>query len=617
MKNLRQTQKMATKRKINLGNKNDLFIENRQVGYKDGVEIEKGVVLNEDYLEEHFEDLGKAFSFFSAYPDLFLDIITPETENLKLFFYQRIFLRAAMRFKIVYVTACRAWSKSFLTILALILQCIFIPGRKVFICAPNKTQAATIAKEKIYEIYKHWPLIRREVLGGDISETPGNFGKDYVTLKFRNGSQFDVVGALESSLGGRRHGGLIDEIKNHDENMINTVVLPLLNVSRRLPDNTVNEKEPNQQVISATSAWQKTSFAYDRLIDNFEQAIITPDKAFVFGCDYRVPAMHGLLDKDYIQQLKLSPSFNETSFATEYLSYWQGASDESWFNFDKIQKYRRLKNPETHAIFREGLRQFYLLSVDVGRIHDQTVITVFRVNINGNNQYSIAVVNIKVIGRDAKSKTFVQQAIDIKKEIALFNPKEVVIDTNGLGVGLGDEMIRPQYDEFGNYYPAYGFFNDEEFKKTQPKDAVCILYSLKANGPLKSKIHGNVYSKLSSGAIRFLIKEQEAKSALLATKIGQKMGVEDRVKRLMPHEMTTKLFEEMANLRLKRTGTSADIVLEQINSRYPDDKYMSFAYGLWRITEIEQEDLQHRKRRSGGSRKLTFFTGGANGRRKN
>jgi hypothetical protein len=26
------------------------------------------------------------------------------------------------------------------------------------------------------------------VVGGEITDTPGNFGKDYVTLKFRNGS---------------------------------------------------------------------------------------------------------------------------------------------------------------------------------------------------------------------------------------------------------------------------------------------------------------------------------------------------------------------------------------------------------------------------------------------
>ena len=116
--------------------------------------------------------------------------------------------------------------------------------------------------------------------------------------------------------------GLIDEAKNHDETMINTVVLPLLNVSRRLPDNTVNEKEINQQTIFATSAWNKTSFAYDRLLDDFATAIINPDQSFCFGCDYRVPVLHGLLDKNYINDLKMSPSFNETTFATEYLSIW-------------------------------------------------------------------------------------------------------------------------------------------------------------------------------------------------------------------------------------------------------------------------------------------------------
>ena len=52
-----------------------------------------------------------------------------------------------MRFKDIYGTAPRAFSKSFLTILAEILQCIFMPGTKRFICAPNKTQSAQIAKE--------------------------------------------------------------------------------------------------------------------------------------------------------------------------------------------------------------------------------------------------------------------------------------------------------------------------------------------------------------------------------------------------------------------------------------------------------------------------------------
>jgi len=85
-----------------------------------------------------------------------------------------------------------------------------------------------------------------------------------------------------------------------------------------------------------TSAGVKTSFAYERQIDTFENSIIDPNNAFCMGCDYRVPVLHGLLDKTYINKLKMSPSYNEESFAREYLSLWSGGSEESWFNFDKL-----------------------------------------------------------------------------------------------------------------------------------------------------------------------------------------------------------------------------------------------------------------------------------------
>ena len=588
-----------------------LVDSNIKIGQRDGTIIEKGVILNENYLGDNLGKIGDVMSIFSAYPDVYLDLIKPQDSSFTLFFYQRITLRALMRFKDIFVTAPRAFSKSFITILAMILQCIFIPGTKRFICAPNKTQAAQIAKEKIVEIYDRWPLLRKEILGGEISDTPGNFGKDYVTLKFRNGSQFDVVGALDSQRGGRRHGGLIDEVRDHDETPINEVVLPLMNVSRRLPDNSVNEKEPNQQRIFMTSAGVKTSFAYDLLIDDFIDCIIHPNSTFVFGCDYRVPVLHGLLDKTYINKLKTSSSFKEESFAREYASLWSGSSEEAWFNFDKLTKYRKIKNPETSAKFRANSNQFYLLSVDVGRLNDQTVCCVFRVNVSGDGKYYATLVNLFVLGRQAETKTFHRQAIDLKKIIRKFNPVEVVIDTNGLGIGLGDEMIREQVDEFGEVFEPLGFKNDEEFQKVQPKDARCILYGIKANGPLNSKIHGNAYTRINGGLIRFLIKEQEAKNALLSTKVGQKMTVKQRVQRLMPHEMTTKLFEEMANLRLRRTGASLDIVLEQINPRYPKDKYSAFAYGLWRIKELEEEQNKKRRRRSMlGKRQLVFCTGG-------
>lgn len=573
--------------------------------YHDGIELEKGVVLTPSFLERNENLIAECIQLWSAYPDIYLDLITPEDSTLRLFPYQRIFLRACMRYTNIFITAARATSKTFLSILAKYLQCMFLPNHVGSIVAPNKQQASKITKQKIEEIWRLWPLLEKEV-------EKANFGKDYVDLFFKNGSRLSVVGALDSDRGIRTHATLIDEARDQDGDAISEIILPQMNVSRRMANGLVNPNEPiNTQVIYATSAGTKSSFAYAALIDTFEKAIIDPKSSFCIGLDYRIPAQHGLIDAKFVQGLKLSPSYNETTFAAEYLGSWLGGSDESWFDFARLVKYRKLKNPEWIQKFKGDSKVFYLISVDVGRLHDQTVACIFRVNIRDDKYYA-TLVNLFVLGRQAEKKTFVEQAIDLKQLIEIYNPREVVIDCNGLGVGLADEMIRTHLDSNGKELPAYGFFNNDDYKKIQPRDAIPILYSLKANGPLNSKIHGNAYSRIYGGMVRFLISEQDARASLLATKVGQKMKIEERVKRLMPHELTTKLFEEMSNLRLRRNGL--DIVLEQINARFPKDKYSAFAYGLWRIKELEEENYKKKSRRAGrgDGRKLVFFTGGQN-----
>ena len=573
--------------------------------YHDGIELEKGVVLTPSFLEKNEDLIADYIQIWSAYPDIYLDLITPQNSTLTLFPYQRIFLRACMRYTNIFITAARATSKTFLSILAKYLQCMFLPNHVGSIVAPNKQQASKITKQKIEEIWRLWPLLEKEI-------DKANFGKDYVDLFFKNGSRLSVVGALDSDRGIRTHATLIDEARDQDGDAISEIILPQMNVSRRMSNGLVNPYEPiNTQVIYATSAGTKSSFAYAALIDTFEKAIIDPKTSFCIGLDYRIPAQHGLIDAKFVQGLKLSPSYNETTFAAEYLGSWLGGGEESWFDFSRLVKYRKLKNPEWTQKFKDDSKVFYLISVDVGRLHDQTVACIFRVNIRDDKYYA-TLVNLFVLGRQAEKKTFTQQAIDLKHLIEIYNPREVVIDCNGLGVGLADEMIREHLDEDGKELPAYGFFNNDDYKKIQPHDSIPILYSLKANGPLNSKIHGNAYSRIYGGMVRFLISEQDARSSLLATKVGQKMKLEDRVKRLMPHELTTKLFEEMSNLRLRRNGL--DIVLEQINARFPKDKYSAFAYGLWRIKEIEEENYKKKSRRAGrgDGRKLVFFTGGQN-----
>lgn len=174
--------------------------------YHKGIEIEKGVVITPSFLERNEKLIQDYIQIFSAYPDVFLDLITPLESNFNLFPYQRLFLRACMRYTKIFITAARATSKTFLSILAKYLQCIFLPNHVGSIVAPNKQQAAKISKQKIEEIWRIWPLLEKEV-------EKYNFGKDYVDLFFKNGSRLSVVGALDSDRGIRTHATLIDEAR--------------------------------------------------------------------------------------------------------------------------------------------------------------------------------------------------------------------------------------------------------------------------------------------------------------------------------------------------------------------------------------------------------------------
>lgn len=81
-----------------------------------------------------------------------------------------------MRFSSVHITAARGFSKTFISVLALIMKCVFQPGSQIAITAPSKTQAADIGRQKMKEILERFPLLKRELFG------EGNFGKDYAVL---------------------------------------------------------------------------------------------------------------------------------------------------------------------------------------------------------------------------------------------------------------------------------------------------------------------------------------------------------------------------------------------------------------------------------------------------
>ena len=153
----------------------------------------------------------------------------------------------------------------------------------------------------------------------------------------------------------------------------------------------------------------------------------------------------------------------------------------------------------------------------------QTVCVVLKVYPSGDS-WHCSLVNLYVLGITSEQKTFDVQVIELKRLIQKFNPREVVIDINGIGQPFGDDMVKETWDdEHSVMLPAYGFQNYDDLFTHQPKNCQKILYGIKANAQLNSEMHSDLYSKVYSGCIDFLISEQDAQLKLNSTRKGSRL----------------------------------------------------------------------------------------------
>lgn len=565
----------------------------------------KKIGLSEERIRAIIPAARQYIAFWREYPDLFVDFMKGPDNNFNLFFYQRVFMRAAMRHKYVYAVFPRAYSKSFLAVMILMIRCILYPRCKLFVTSGGKEQAAGIMKEKVKEICTLIPAFEREI---DWGRGKSLEGKDYCKYVFKNGSYFDNIAARESSRGKRRHGGLIEECVGVDGTILSEVILPTMNISRMCMDGTTQPDETlNKSQIYVTTAGWKNTFPYEKLIQLLIWQIVQPGKAMIMGGTYRIPILMKLLDKNFIKDLKMDGTFNESSFEREYESKWSGTVEDAFFSSEVFDRNRILNQPEYETSGRSSKAAYYILAADVGRKGCDTVVCVFKVTPQPQGSAIKSLVNIYTL----TDEHFEDQAIKLKSLYYKYNARRIVIDANGLGVGLVDFMVKPQVNpDTLEVMPDFGVYGGtqedaaQEYKKyrtnSTEQDA---LYLIKASAPINTEAHTIARSNLSSGKVKFLIDERVAKQKLLNTKVGQNMKPEERANYLKPFTLTSILKEEMMNLREENEGVN--IILKQANRGIRKDKFSAFEYGLY---YIKQEEESKKKRKKFNASEWCFVT---------
>lgn len=316
-----------------------------------------------------------------------------------------------------------------------------------------------------------------------------------------------------------------------------------------------------------------------------------PEEAFCIGGSWRVPVACGLLSKDFVKDLKDDGTYSPLTFAREYESKWGGGNVDSFFSGIEFDKNRIIQKPLWEALYRPERGTKIILSYDVGRLDDNSSLLVIQLTpspVKGNGTYTKKIVNIYSL----EKMHFKDQAFLIKKLFFQFKANKIVLDANGLGVGLLDFLtIKTENEKTGEVLPIFGVDKESDkkgnYKKfyNVPNGINDAIYFVKANGGSNSEMHNLCSAQISSGKVHFLIDEQLAEDKLKRTEAWKTYSLEKRVELLRPYKLTKVLREEMLNL--KKTGEGGNMGLKQISSGVKKDKFSALEYGIWYARQLE------------------------------
>ena len=303
--------------------------------------------------------------------------------------------------------------------------------------------------------------------------------------------------------------------------------------------------------------------------------------------------MAGLLNRTFIQELKLDGTYNDAQFGREYEQEWSGDIEKAFFSAEKFDAHRVLLQPEYEYSARTTKDSYYVIGVDVGRKGCTTEAVIIKVTPQPQGAAIKSVVNLY----SYEDLHFEDQAKAIKELYYKYRAKKLVIDANGLGIGLIDYMVKPQYDHNSNtlLYPDFGVDNDEEgfykqYKTNRTEHGA--MYLIKAQAPLNTEAHSYMQQSIINGKIKFLIDENKAKAKLMVTRGGQAMSPEKRAEYLRPFTCTTILRDQMMNLIEENEGLN--IILKQDSKKIRKDKFSALEYGMYYIKK--EEDNKRKKR---------------------
>lgn len=523
--------------------------------------------------------------------------------NIKLKLFQKILLYAMMHNNFFMYIAARGQGKTWLTALFCVVRCILFPKTKICIASATRPQANEVLLKITDDFMKNYGFgsenLRREI-------TYAAVGANKAVIDFANGSWIRVVTASDSGRGARANILLVDEFRMVDLDTINTVLRRFLTAPRQ-PNYLNNPKyahllERNKEFYMS-SAWYKNHWSFEKAKAYTVNMLDDTKKYFICGLPYQVSVKEGLLSREQIEDEMSETDFDEVKWSMEMDCLFFGDTEGAFFSFDDIGCRRTLQtavyppsfiNNKTYKIPELATNERRIMSVDVALMasnkhrNDASAIIINSAIPTNNNNY---VSNIIYLENHEGLNTD-ELALVIRRLFRLYKCTDLVVDTNGSGLGVFDALIRDMVDpETGELYGALSCCNDKDMAaRCKVANAPEVIWSIKASASFNNEICILLRSGFKQGKINLLVSEFEAEEILKDKIKGYaKMQPFEQLQYKMPYIQTTLLIYELTKLEHEIKGTNIKII-EKTGMR--KDRYSSLAYNYWVQCQLEREILQ-------------------------
>lgn len=481
-----------------------------------------------------------------------------------------------------------------MTALFCVVRCILFPGTKIVVASGTLKQANEVLLKIQDDFMKQSAILRTEI-------EKCNIGQNDSSIYFKNGSWIKARTSSQNSRSARANCIVVDEFRMVDLEIINTVLRKFL-TSPRHP-NYLNKPEyahlaERNKEIYMSSCWLKSHWSWEKAQAYTLAFFDDTKKYFITGLPYQVSVMENLLSYDQILDEMEESDFNPLSFQMEMECIWFGDTDGSLFKFDELDKRRKIKNifyplqfyGDKLAVPARSQTEERILSVDVALMasskkkqNDASAIF-----INSAIQVDETTYNANMVYAESfEGLTTDELGIIVMRYFYKYKCTQLVLDTNGIGLGVYDFICKDQYDsETGETYGALMCCNDPDMAiRCKVKDAKKVVWSVKATSAFNNEICVLLRNGIQNGKINFPLKEQGIDEVLKDIYKGyMKLSPTEQTLIKMPYYQTTMAIFEL--IKLDHEVKNGQIKVKEI-SGMRKDRYSSIAYNYWCMSQLE------------------------------